>query len=63
MNTNVPFVDRTARTPPWHAELLWWTPIIVGLAVLYVPSLVELFSGAWSDDEQMHGPIVLGISL
>lgn len=59
----MPLVDRTAPTPPWHAELLWWTPIIVGLAVLYVPSLVELFSGVWSDDKQMHGPIVLGISL
>ena len=39
-----------------------WLPLIIGLAVLYVPSLVDLFKGIWSKDEQMHGPIVLGIS-
>lgn len=44
-------------------ELLPWLPIIIGLAVLYVPSLYDLFTGIWSTDEQMHGPIVLGISL
>jgi hypothetical protein len=30
--------------------------------VLYVPSLYDLFTGIWSSDEQMHGPIVLGMS-
>ena len=47
---------------PWRAQFTAWLPIIVGLAVLYVPSLVDLFRGIWSSDEQMHGPIVLGIS-
>jgi exosortase B len=47
----------------WRAELVHWLPIIVGMLVLYVPSLVDLFSGIWSKDEQMHGPIVLGISI
>ena len=46
----------------WRTELLAWVPIIVGLAVLYVPSLVDLLGGIWSSDEQMHGPIVLGIA-
>ena len=46
-----------------RTQLLAWLPIMVGLAVLYVPSLVDLFRGIWSSDEQMHGPIVLGISL
>ena len=40
-----------------------WLPIIIGLAVLYVPSLYDLFTGIWSSDAQMHGPIVLGISI
>ena len=44
-------------------RLVNWLPIILGLAVLYVPSLYGLFTGIWSSDEQMHGPIVLGISL
>ena len=49
--------------PSQQAMLLTWLPIIIGLAVLYVPSLYDLFRGIWSQDEQMHGPIVLGISL
>jgi exosortase B len=52
-----------AAPPPWRAEWLLWPPIILGLAVLYVPSLVDLFTGIWSQDDQMHGPVVLGISL
>jgi len=46
-----------------RAQWLAWLPVALGLAVLYVPSLVDLFNGIWSSDEQMHGPIVLGISL
>jgi hypothetical protein len=46
--------------PPLQTQLLAWLPIIIGLAVLYVPSLYDLFTGIWSSDEQMHGPIVLG---
>ena len=30
--------------------------------MLYVPSLFDLFNGIWVKDEQMHGPIVLGIA-
>ena len=44
------------------AQLLAWLPIIAGLAVLYVPSLIDLLSGVWSTDEQKHGPIVLSIA-
>jgi exosortase B len=42
--------------------LLLWLPIIIGLTVLYLPSLVDLFRGVWSTDQQAHGPIVLGIA-
>ena len=35
---------------------------MLGLAALYLPTLYDLFSGPWSQDEQMHGPIVLGIA-
>lgn len=54
-----------ARTSSAHlrADLVQWLPIIVGLLVLYVPSLIDLFTGIWAQDEQMHGPIVLGISI
>lgn len=44
------------------AQVLPWLPIIAGLIVLYVPSLVDLLGGIWSTDEQKHGPIVLSIA-
>jgi exosortase B len=34
----------------------------MGLIVLYLPSLVDLFRGIWSTDQQAHGPIVLAIA-
>ena len=46
----------------WRGRLLTWLPIIAGLIVLYLPSLVDLFRGIWSTDQQAHGPIVLGIA-
>jgi exosortase B len=45
-----------------NQQLLAWLPIIAGLAVLYVPSLIDLLRGIWSSDEQKHGPIVLAIA-
>ncbi|MFC0169579.1 exosortase B [Pseudoduganella danionis] len=38
-------------------------PIIVGLLVLFVPTIYSLLTGIWSSDEQAHGPIVLSISI
>lgn len=60
--TPTPVIASEARQS-MPAQLLTWLPIIIGLAVLYVPSLYDLFTGIWSRDEQMHGPIVLAISL
>jgi len=36
--------------------------VLLGLAVMYVPSFVDLFKGIWSTDQQAHGPIVLAIA-
>jgi exosortase B len=44
-------------------ELLAWLPIIIGLSVMYGPSLYDLLNGIWSSQEQMQGPVVLGVSL
>jgi exosortase B len=60
MSTALPRVYR--GKPTLRAELVGWLPVIVGLAVLYLPSLYDLFTGIWAQDEQMHGPIVLSIS-
>ena len=43
-------------------RLLVWLPIIAGLIVLYVPSLIDLMRGIWSTDQQAHGPVVLSIA-
>lgn len=48
--------------PTLQAELLAWLPVMLGLAVMYAPTLYNLFTTIWAQDEQMHGPIVLGIS-
>jgi exosortase B len=40
-----------------------WLPIIIGLAVMYGPSLFDLLTGIWASQEQMQGPIVLGVSV
>lgn len=39
--------------------LLEWLPVMVGFAVLYVPSFYNLFTGIWMTEEQAHGPIIL----
>jgi len=53
-------MNSTSRQNP--AQWLVWMPIIAGLIVLYVPSLMDLFRGIWSTDEQAHGPIVLSVA-
>ena len=40
-----------------------WLPILLGMLVLYVPTLYELFNGLWATEEQMHGPIMLVLAI
>ncbi|MEO6563936.1 MAG: exosortase B [Nitrosospira sp.] len=56
------FNKDTGQPKRWPQHLLIWLPIIAGLSVLYLPSLVDLFRGIWSTDQQAHGPIVLAIA-
>jgi len=46
-----------------QTKLVPWLPVIAALALLYLPTLYDLFIGIWSEDSQMHGPIVLSISV
>lgn len=64
MGTNSPILinGRSGQHRGWSSRLLPWLPIIAGLLVLYLPTLVDLFEGVWGTDQQAHGPIVLGIS-
>jgi exosortase B len=38
-------------------------PVVASLCLLYLPTLSDLFTGVWSTEAQMQGPIVLGIAL
>lgn len=40
---------------PW----LRWLPVAVGLLVLYVPTYLTLAHGAWNEEHNAHGPLVL----
>src|SRR5258706_16283090 len=38
-----------------------WLAILAGLAVLYVPTYIELARTLWREDEYAHGPIILAV--
>jgi exosortase B len=40
---------------------LW--PILLGLIILYVPTLYDLFINLWSSEEQAHGPIIFALAI
>lgn len=40
-----------------------WLPVGMGLLVLFVPTLISLFSDMWASPEQAHGPIILALAL
>lgn len=40
-----------------------WSPVLLGLLVLYVPTFYDLATGLWTNEEQAHGPIILVLSL
>jgi exosortase B len=45
------------------ADLPEWLPVILGLLVLYMPTLFDLFTGLWSTEGQAHGPIIFALSI
>jgi exosortase B len=49
--------------PLARAALPEWGPVIAGLAILFLPTFFDLFTGAWIGEEQGHGPIIFGLAL
>ena len=43
-------------------DLTPWLILLAGLAVLYVPTIVDFVQGPWRGDRNAHGPIVLALS-
>lgn len=46
-----------AERPGWQA----WAAILPGLALLYVPTFIDLARGLWRDDAYAHGPLILAV--
>jgi len=59
---NLPPLRMYYGTASLRAQWLIWLPIVVGMTALYGPTLHDLFVGAWSSAEQIHGPVLLGVS-
>lgn len=62
IDSPITFNRQAGQPDSLRNRVLIWLPIIIGLIVLYLPSLVDLFRGIWATDQQAHGPIVLGIA-
>lgn len=61
---STPYMHSAAsRLPDTKAAMSEWWPIVIGLLVLYVPTLYDLFTGMWMTEEQAHGPMILALSL
>ena len=54
---------QTLPAPALRAQLPEWWPVLLGLAILFVPTFYDLFTGAWIGEEQGHGPIIFGLAL
>lgn len=48
---------------PAGADPVVFALVLIGLAMLYIPSYVSLARVVWPTDEQGHGPIILAVSL
>jgi exosortase B len=46
-----------------RAALPDWSPVLLGMLVLYVPTFHRLFTGLWATEEQAHGPMILLLAL
>jgi exosortase B len=46
-----------AARPGWGP----WAAVLLGLALLYVPTYMDLAKGLWRDDAYAHGPIIVAV--
>lgn len=47
----------------WKDDMYEMWPILLGLAILYVPTLYDLFNNLWNTEEQAHGPIIFSLAI
>lgn len=53
----------TTKASTLKADIPEWLPVILGLLVLYVPTLYDLLTGLWSTEGQAHGPIIFALAI
>lgn len=58
----MPFSTTGYRYNFREVSMLWF-PVVIGLMMLYLPTFFDLANGLWTDDEQIHGPIILMLSI
>lgn len=46
----------------YNSAAEYW-PLLIGFAVLYIPTFFDLFSGLWLTEEQFHAPILFFLSV
>lgn len=51
------------KIPAWKDDMHEMWPILLGLAIMYIPTLYDLFNNLWSTEEQAHGPIILSLAI
>jgi len=54
-------LEQRVLLEPDVAGLRRWLPVMLGLAVMYVPTYVDLARSLWSNEAYAHGPIVLAV--
>jgi exosortase B len=47
--------------PSWRNAGVEWLPVLIGVALLYVPTFYGLATTIWQEDDYAHGPIVLAV--
>lgn len=53
----------TSALQDWRLRLGGSWPTVLGMLVLYLPTLYTLFTGIWTTEAYAHGPIILVLSL
>lgn len=48
---------------PWRGMVTRHAPVIIGLLLLVIPSLINLIEQSWSTEAGVHGPIVLATGI
>lgn len=56
-------VNSTARMTALKAAMPEWWPVLLGMLVMYIPTLYSLSRGLWATEGQAHGPVILALSI